>query len=128
MNTKNGEAGFTLIELLVVVAIIGILANTAISQYARVKERSFNARAVSDLRNIISSQEAQFVDSELFISDITQLTGFDVTSPAVSVVLNADASSWQGSSYHPDGTKTFCFDSGNADGIVEVQGVNQPCP
>lgn len=62
---KN-QKGFTLIELLVVVAIIGILAAIAIPQFAAYKTRSFNARAQSDLRNVLTAEEAYFVDHEQY--------------------------------------------------------------
>lgn len=125
---RRNEKGFTLIELLVVVAIIGILSATAITQYAAIKSRAFNARAVSDLKNIISSQEAQFVDSETFIDDISLLTGFDTTSPAVTAVLTADVNGWTGMSYHPNGTKTYCYNSTNNSGLVIITGTNAACP
>lgn len=59
MNTK----GFTLIELLIVVVIIGILAAIAIPKFANTKEKAVLASMKSDLRNLITAQEAFFFDN-----------------------------------------------------------------
>ena len=56
MNRK----GFTLIELLIVVVIIGILAAIAIPKFANTKEKAYLATMKSDLRNLITAQEAYF--------------------------------------------------------------------
>ena len=124
----DSENGFTLIELLVVVAIIGILAAIAIVNYEAYRERAFDARALSDLRNTISAQEVKYADDEQYEADISLLPGFDVTSPAVTLILAAGGQSWQGSSYHPKGTRTYCYDNSNASGIVIVEGLAQACP
>ena len=124
----SSEAGFSLIELLVVVTIIGILSSIAIPQFNTYRSRSFNARALSDLKNIVTAQEAQFADDETFASSLSTLEGFDINSPSVSLILTASAASWSGSTYHPDGTKTFCYNSSNNSGIVELSGINQTCP
>ena len=62
------EKGFTLIELLVVVAIIGILAAIAIPQFAEYRQRGFDARARSDLRNVATAEEAYFADNEAYVA------------------------------------------------------------
>src|SRR5467141_3058881 len=59
MNRK----GFTLIELLIVVVIIGILAAIAIPKFANTKEKAYLATMKSDLRNMITAQEAYFSDN-----------------------------------------------------------------
>ena len=55
--------GFTLLELLLVVVIIGILVAIAIPKYAQTKEKAFIASMKSDLRNLVTAQEAYFTDS-----------------------------------------------------------------
>jgi prepilin-type N-terminal cleavage/methylation domain-containing protein len=54
--------GFTLIELLIVVVIIGILAAIAIPKFAATKDKAKLASVQTDLRNIITAQEAYFAD------------------------------------------------------------------
>src|SRR2546422_1440447 len=58
----NGK-GFTLIELLIVVVIIGILAAIAIPKFANTKEKAYIASMKSDLRNLVTAEEAYFADS-----------------------------------------------------------------
>src|SRR5206468_8231154 len=58
MNRK----GFTLIELLIVVVIIGILAAIAIPKFANTKEKAYLASMKSDLRNLITAEEAYFAE------------------------------------------------------------------
>src|SRR6266568_2656524 len=59
MNRK----GFTLIELLIVVVIIGILAAIAIPKFANTKGKAYLASMKSDLRNLVTAEEAFFADS-----------------------------------------------------------------
>jgi type II secretion system protein G len=56
------QAGFTLIELLIVVVIIGILATIAIPKFAATKDKSKLASVRSDLRNVMTAQEAYWAD------------------------------------------------------------------
>lgn len=59
---RKKEEGFTLIELLIVVAIIAILAAIAIPQFSSYRKRGYNAAAMSDLRNLRTSEEAMMAD------------------------------------------------------------------
>jgi prepilin-type N-terminal cleavage/methylation domain-containing protein len=54
--------GFTLIELLIVVVIIGILAAIAIPKFAATKDKAKLASVRTDLRNLLTAEEAYFSD------------------------------------------------------------------
>src|SRR5438045_1748594 len=66
MNRK----GFTLIELLIVVVIIGILAAIAIPKFANTKEKAYLASMKSDLRNLVTAEEAYFADSVKYTTNL----------------------------------------------------------
>jgi prepilin-type N-terminal cleavage/methylation domain-containing protein len=67
MNRK----GFTLIELLIVVVIIGILAAIAIPKFANTKQKAYLASMKSDLRNLVTAEEAYFADSVQYAASAT---------------------------------------------------------
>lgn len=109
---KN-EKGFTLIELLVVVAIIGILAAIAIPQFAEYRQRGFDSRSKSDLRNVATAEEAYFADSEVYKSCTgsacaTSLPGISSLSQGVTLQITATTSGFLGTSTHPKGTGVTC--------------------
>ena len=62
MSKRITGSGFTLVELMVVIAIIGILAAIAISQFASFRQKSYNSAAISDLRNVKTNLEAYYKD------------------------------------------------------------------
>lgn len=106
------NGGFTLVELLTVVGIVGILASIAIPQYAEYREKAFDSRAESDLRNVATAEEAYFIDSSSYVScDETtcpiQLEGLLALSTGVQLEITASADSFVGTSSHPQGSQTF---------------------
>jgi type IV pilus assembly protein PilA len=89
MNRK----GFTLIELLIVVVIIGILAAIAIPKFANTKEKAYLASMKSDLRNLVTAEEAYFADSVKYTNvvgagGIAYATTSGVTGPTIAVTTD----------------------------------------
>ena len=66
--------GFTLIELLIVVVIIGILAAIAIPKFATTKDKAKLASIKTDLRNLMTAQEAYFSDYSTYAANVGALT------------------------------------------------------
>ena len=67
MPSRN--RGFTLIELLIVVVIIGILASIAIPKFSNTKQKAYMATMKSDLRNLVTIEEAYFYDTTTYTTD-----------------------------------------------------------
>ncbi|MBA2291666.1 MAG: prepilin-type N-terminal cleavage/methylation domain-containing protein [Gemmatimonadales bacterium] len=60
--SASTRKGFTLIELLIVVVIIGILAAIAVPKFAATKDKAKLATVKTDLKNIMTAQEAYYYD------------------------------------------------------------------
>ena len=73
---STNKKGFTLIELLIVVVIIGILAAIAIPKFAATKDKAKLASVKTDLRNIMTVQEAYFSDAGLGYTSAIATTSF----------------------------------------------------
>ncbi len=57
------QRGFTLIELLVVIAIIGLLSTLAVVALNNAREKSRDAKRVSDIKQIQTALELYFADN-----------------------------------------------------------------
>ena len=117
MKILSKNTGFTLIELLVVVAIIGILAAIAIPQFALYRQKGFDSRAESDLRNAGSAEESLFASSNAYASCTTgatcqtNLPGYQ-PSGGVNIALTSATSSFTGTASHDNGSgKVWSYDS-----------------
>jgi type IV pilus assembly protein PilA len=60
---RRPRRGFTLIELLIVVLIIGVLATVAVPKFRKSRDRAHVAAMKSDLRRLVTEQEAYMADN-----------------------------------------------------------------
>lgn len=58
--------GFTLIELLVVIAIIGLLSTLAVVSFGNARQKSRDAKRISDIKSIQTALELYFGDTDAY--------------------------------------------------------------
>ncbi len=123
---RNARKGFTLIELLIVVVIIGILAAIAIPKFANTKEKAYIAAMKSDLRNLVTAEEAYFADSVKYtavVSDMKFKPSTGVGTPAVTI----GAGFWSATVTHTQVTGKSCEIAVNTNNsLVTTAGDGEP--
>src|SRR5690349_4947126 len=102
---KTARRGFTLIELLIVVVIIGILAAIAIPKFANTKSKAYIAAMKSDLRNLVTAEEAFFSDSSKYTATITDLK-YSVSTGVNSPTIATGSGYWTATNSHTQLTGT----------------------
>jgi len=95
----HNKKGFTLIELLIVVVIIGILAAIAIPKFANTKSKAYVTAMKSDLRNLVTAEEAFFSDSSKYTDQISLLK-YQNSTGTVAPTITTGAGFWTATNAH----------------------------
>ena len=72
---RSQSKGFTLIELLVVIAIIGLLSTLAVVALNSARQRSRDAKRVSDIRQIQTALELAFSETNNYPTESATVLG-----------------------------------------------------
>lgn len=113
---RRTTRGFTLIELLTVIAIIGVLATIVMVSLSLARQKTRDARRVSDIKNIQLALE-EFYNANLYYPrNIYTDAGFKAYLPAIpydpstgtACTTGAQASCYQYSALNAIGSGTSC--------------------
>jgi type IV pilus assembly protein PilA len=103
----SARKGFTLIELLIVVVIIGILAAIAIPKFANTKGKANLSAIKSDLRNLMSAQEAYFYDYQSYAGSLGLLK-VQTSAKVELTIKEANQLGWSATATHPQAYPLTC--------------------
>jgi len=103
----QNRKGFTLIELLIVVVIIGILAAIAIPKFANTKSKAYITAMKSDLRNMVTAEEAFFADSSKYTATISQMK-YSNTTGVNAPTITTGPGYWSATTTHTQLAGSTC--------------------
>ena len=103
----RSRRGFTLIELLVVVVIIGVLAAIAIPKFQSTKGKAYYAGMRSDLRNLMTSEEAYFYVTGSYTTRLDSLA-FTPSRGDIVTITEATLTGWSATSTNPESYPHCC--------------------
>jgi prepilin-type N-terminal cleavage/methylation domain-containing protein len=94
-----GIQGFTLIELLIVVVLIGLITLIALPRFSGAREKAHRSQAITDLRSLVTAQEAYWADTESYADDIALLE-FNQTPEVIVTILETTGNGWSATVTH----------------------------
>jgi len=103
--------GFTLIELLMVIVIIGLLASIAIPKLANTRERAIVTAMKSDLRNLVTAEEAYFTDSMRYTTNLG--TRYRTTTGVLGPTITLTGDGWTAKVSHAATSKVCAVFTGS---------------
>jgi len=96
---RRTRKGFTVLELLIVIVIIGILALIAIPKLTNSRAKAYRSAMRSDLRSLMNAQEAFFMDSAYYTTNLAKLK-FQSSTGVSAPKVTAQQGSWSATVTH----------------------------
>jgi prepilin-type N-terminal cleavage/methylation domain-containing protein len=103
-----GKRGFTLVELLVVVTLIGLITMIALPRFTGARQRAHRSQAITDLRTLVTAQEAYWADTKLYADEVALLTEFNQTPEVLITVLETTGNGWSAQATHNSDSDIKC--------------------
>lgn len=107
-SAAAGIRGFTLVELLVVITLIGLIAAIALPRFSGTREKAHRAQAITDLRSLVTAQEAYWGDHRIYADDVSQLTEFNQTPQVVITIVETAGNGWSAQATHNSDSDIKC--------------------
>lgn len=139
IHRPNGLSGFTLVELMIVVAILGVLASTAIPLFGAYQLRTKSTEVKTNLAAIRVAEEAEFGETGLYVGAAAEPPAIPGKVPATFDAIGSDYSAigWspEGKVYFSYAVEIAADASGytadaaadiDGDGIVQIWGYTKP--
>ena len=118
--------GFTLVELLVVISIIGVLSTLAVVSLNNARQKSRDAKRVSDIKQVQTALELYFVDKSTYSVQGTNASPITLGSTNAKSLSSgagfASATGYSGTMYmgvvpsDPLSDQSYTYHSANTDG------------
>jgi type IV pilus assembly protein PilA len=108
----RNHRGFTLIEVLVVIAIVGVLAGLAISQYASFRARGYDTKIAAVVRGLATGEEAYYAENRAYAAEVDDIGGMTVGDVAITIEPGNTGdltSSFRITGTHPGTPRTFSW-------------------
>jgi type IV pilus assembly protein PilA len=106
---KTQQTGFTLIELMIVVAILGILAATAIPNFLRFQLRSKSSEAKVNLGAIRTAEESARAEFGSYVSAPTSPSSYGGATAVTFVDTGTMGASFDTLGWRPEGEVFFQY-------------------
>lgn len=110
-TVRTGAAslkGFTLIELLVVVTLIGLITLIALPRFTGARQKAYRSQALTDLRSLITAQEAYWDNTKSYADDVALLDDFNQTPNVVITILETAGNGWSAKATHDSDDTIEC--------------------
>jgi type IV pilus assembly protein PilA len=110
MLMRRSDHGFTLIEILIVIVILGVLAAIAIPKYSKAKDKAYFTVMRTDLRNLMTAQEAYRQLGGAYYGGPIPAPGTDLqpSSGVTITIVESSNTGWAAAATHASASGRTC--------------------